>query len=102
MKKPDKPTRTLAMLAKCHDCQGAYADGVTDCEVYTCPLYSWMPRRQRKPDITWIRFNPRKKGWVRWEDCGRELTDEQRAEAAERLARARATKTTEEDPDLGF
>jgi len=29
--------------AKCYDCMGGYADGARDCEIESCPLYTWMP-----------------------------------------------------------
>lgn len=100
MQKPEKPTRTLAMLALCHQCLGYYADGIQDCQNVTCPLYPWMPRRKQKPDLKWLDYNPRKKGRVLWEDCGKELTDEQRQEAAERLKKSRLAKKIEKELDL--
>lgn len=39
-------SRSEAMAAKCCECMAYYADGMTDCEVYTCPLYPWMPYRK--------------------------------------------------------
>lgn len=36
-----------AMRAKCYDCMGYYADGAVDCEMPSCPLYPWMPYRQK-------------------------------------------------------
>ena len=39
-------TRGEAILAKCCDCMGYYADGMNDCEVPTCPLYTWMPYKK--------------------------------------------------------
>ncbi len=32
-----------AILAKCADCLGSYADGKDDCAMPDCPLYPWMP-----------------------------------------------------------
>jgi hypothetical protein len=92
MKKPEKQTRTLAMLAKCHDCMGEYSDGIIDCKNPTCPLYTWMPRKKTDPDLEWLNYNPKMKGKVLWEDCGRELTDEQRKNARDRLKAARERK----------
>lgn len=83
--KPQKVTRKLAMLAKCHDCTGGYYDGKIDCEVTVCPLYPYMPYASNLPNEKWLDFNPKKKGNVRWEDCGKDMTDEQRQQAAERL-----------------
>jgi hypothetical protein len=34
-----------AIIAKCYDCMGFYADGTMDCECPLCPLYPWMPYR---------------------------------------------------------
>jgi hypothetical protein len=38
--------RAEAVVAKCCDCMGYYADGLLDCENPTCPLYPWMPYRK--------------------------------------------------------
>jgi hypothetical protein len=90
MNKPKKATRALAMAAKCHECMGSYDDGIRDCENPGCPLYTWMPRRKLEPQKDWLEYNPRKKGLVLWADCGgRELTEEQKQESRDRLARAR-------------
>lgn len=32
-----------AVFAKCYDCMGYYADGLSDCTCTDCPLYKWMP-----------------------------------------------------------
>ncbi len=32
-----------AILAKCADCLGLYADGKADCDMPDCPLYPFMP-----------------------------------------------------------
>jgi len=40
--------RKAAMAAKCCECMGYYADGLHDCEVYSCPLYPYMPYRANK------------------------------------------------------
>lgn len=34
-----------AILAKCYECMGYYADGKCDCGIKTCPLYARMPYR---------------------------------------------------------
>lgn len=36
-------TPSQAILAKCYDCTGFYADPQKDCKCDTCPLYQWMP-----------------------------------------------------------
>lgn len=36
-------TRGQAIAAKCADCCCYYVDGRRDCEVFSCPLYPWMP-----------------------------------------------------------
>ena len=101
MKKPTKPTRSLAMMAKCHSCMAEYADGINDCRNYSCPLYTWMIRANKAAaDLEWMDYNPRKKGLVKWEDCGREMTDEERQAARDRLAAARSA--AKEDEDYGF
>ena len=46
-------SRALAMKQKCKDCMGNYRDGRRDCEVPTCPLYGWMPYRQKQPKFDW-------------------------------------------------
>jgi hypothetical protein len=52
--KPEKPTRALAMRAKCHECMGGYLDSRDDCGIKTCALYSWMPYAADPPDLTWL------------------------------------------------
>lgn len=39
-----------AIKAKCYDCSGGYADGKTDCQIESCPLYPWMPYRDNPPE----------------------------------------------------
>ena len=63
------------ILAHCHQCLGYYHDGREDCENTTCPLYTWMPFRQLKPDYDWCRYNPKR--------IGKQL-ETYNAEAAER------------------
>lgn len=40
-------TRNQAIRAKCYDCMGGYSDGKLDCRIKTCPLYPWMPYRDK-------------------------------------------------------
>ena len=87
--KPEKPTRALAMMAKCHECMGGYVDARDDCEVTSCPLYPWMKYAACPPDLTWMDYNPKRIGKVRWEDSGREMSEEDREAAAQRLAAVR-------------
>lgn len=35
--------RGRAIVAKCYDCMGYYADGKVDCLTSACPLYGFMP-----------------------------------------------------------
>lgn len=86
------PTRTQAMLSKCHECCGYYEDGKVDCGVTKCPLYKWMPYRNEEPDLEWARYNPRSKGRILFEDTKRELSDEQKEAMAKRLEKARAQR----------
>jgi hypothetical protein len=84
-----KLTRTNAMAKKCHECSGEYFDGKEDCESITCPMYAWMNYRKKTPNFEWLKFNPKKKGRVTWEESAREITDEQRAAMGARLQKAR-------------
>lgn len=34
-----------AILGKCYECMGYYADGKNDCHIPSCPLYLYMPYR---------------------------------------------------------
>ena len=36
-----------AVLAKCNECMGFYADGKLDCQIPDCPLYGFMPYRNK-------------------------------------------------------
>lgn len=38
-------TGRQAMLAKCYECMGGYADGAYDCRIPDCPNYPKMPYR---------------------------------------------------------
>lgn len=44
-------TRGQAIITKCHECCGGYPDGRNDCEIPSCPLYRWMPYRDKKKTI---------------------------------------------------
>jgi len=39
-------TMKKAILAKCYDCNGGYADGKVDCQSPRCPLHPFMPYRE--------------------------------------------------------
>jgi len=75
------------MLAKCHDCMGHYADGMVDCENVGCPLYSWMPYREKDADLEWMKYNPKRKGKVVKEK--KKLTPEQREILSKRMKKTR-------------
>jgi len=47
---------------------GHYFDGKQDCQNSRCSLYTWMPYREKEPDLGWAEFSPRKIGLVRWDD----------------------------------
>ena len=38
-------TQRHAILAKCYDCMGGYADGTRDCKMPKCSLHPWRPYR---------------------------------------------------------
>jgi hypothetical protein len=40
-------TRNQAIRAKCYECMGGYSDGKSDCKMPQCPLYTWMPYRNK-------------------------------------------------------
>ena len=74
----DRLTRKEAMLAKCFECMGGYADGKVDCQVESCSLYPFMP-------FSACKNRPK-----------RELTPEQKVKAGERLKKARAQSNSKE------
>ena len=37
-----------AIMAKCYECMGNYDGGVEDCKIPFCPLYPWMPYKEKK------------------------------------------------------
>lgn len=67
--------RSKAIEAKCHDCMGAYSDGLMDCEVVMCALYTFMPYRKLEPCLEWTKHSHRRIG-VR---AKKEMTEKQRA-----------------------
>lgn len=97
MAKTEKPSRAAAMKWKCHECMGGYADGRKDCEITVCALYPWMPYRKKKPDLTWMKYNPSRVGEEEWDP--REMSEEQRDAARERLKKARMARGKDEDED---
>lgn len=44
--KGEKLTFKQAVLAKCCECNNGYIDGLSDCQVNSCPLYQFMPYRK--------------------------------------------------------
>ena len=42
-----KLTHKGSILAKCYECEGGYSDGRYDCELPACPLYPFMPYRDK-------------------------------------------------------
>lgn len=95
-----KPTRALAILAMCHHCMGGYADGKESCTSPKCPLFFWMPYKEGDPDFTWMKYNPKKKGLVTWEESKREIDDDTRAALVERMEKAREARgKTDVDDD---
>jgi hypothetical protein len=49
----NKVIRSKAIREKCLDCIGFPHDGRVDCQVITCPLYTWQPFRKLEPDTGW-------------------------------------------------
>lgn len=43
-------TRAQATRALCYDCMGGYTDGRYTCGVKDCPLYPWMPYRDKEKE----------------------------------------------------
>jgi len=44
----NRTTQRQAILAKCYDCMGYYADGRVDCKMPDCALHPWMPYRENR------------------------------------------------------
>lgn len=80
-----KPTRKEAIELQCHQCSGAYSDGKEDCENIKCPLYSFMPYAKKEPDLNLFKYNPRKKGYITWEESKKEYTEEEKRQMKERM-----------------
>ena len=93
MTKHKKPTLKKAVLAFCHMCMGYWHDGVMNCENYVCQLYSWQIRADKaKAKLEWMKYNPKRRGKVTWEECERDISDEEREalkERGRRLAKSR-------------
>jgi len=47
-KKGKKLTIREAIHANCYECMGDYEIGTSDCEIFKCPLYPWMPYNPNK------------------------------------------------------
>jgi len=40
-------TRGQALQAKCYECMCGYVDGRVDCKIPDCPLYQYMPYKDK-------------------------------------------------------
>ena len=94
--KEAKLTLLNAVRSQCWGCCGFYADGREDCGNTKCSLYNWMPYRpkKKKPNLWWLRFNPKRKGKVTWEESQRVLSEEQAQANRERLAEYRKKQSS--------
>ena len=92
-----KLSRTIAIQAMCHQCTGMYVDGKQDCEVYSCPLYTWMPYRKAEPELNWLDFNPKRSGKVTWAESQRTMSEEDREATRKRLQKAREKVRTKSE-----
>lgn len=102
MKKPDKPTMKLAIMAHCHQCLGYWSDGPDrDCRNVKCPLYPFMPYRKMEPDLEWLEYNPKRVGKVKYEDCeGKPMSEEHKKAVLKGLKKAHeARKKNKEKND---
>jgi hypothetical protein len=36
------------LLAKCYECMNGYIDGTMDCKILECPLYPFMPYKDKE------------------------------------------------------
>lgn len=97
MTKEAKPSMKAAVLSKCHDCMGHYADRDRDCGNSACSLYSWQPYKKSTPNLEWVKYSPKRSGLVLKTDAARVFTPEQRQAAAERLSAARARRAAGEE-----
>jgi len=41
-------TRSQAMVSKCFDCMGYFADGIGDCNSPDCPMYNYRPYKTKR------------------------------------------------------
>lgn len=46
-------SRVAAIKVKCAECMNFHTDGRVDCEMTTCPLYTFMPYGKKKPNMWW-------------------------------------------------
>ena len=46
--KGERITRGEAIKARCYECLGYCVDGAVDCEMPECPLYGYMPYRNKR------------------------------------------------------
>lgn len=46
--KGERLSPSQAMKAQCFCCNGYYIDGLEDCEDHTCPIYPYMPYKNKK------------------------------------------------------
>ena len=84
----NKVTRSEAILQHCWQCMGYYSDGRNDCENLSCPLYTFMPYRDREPDLSIFEYSPRRVGMVRHDEIektSKEYTPEQKAAFVKRV-----------------
>lgn len=95
-----KPSMKQAILAKCHDCMGHYADGKVECWNQRCSLYFWMPYASLNPDREWELYSPKKMGLQLKSNIARTMTDEQKKACADRFALARQKKSDVVSEDL--
>jgi|WetSurMetagenome_2_1015567.scaffolds.fasta_scaffold23149_2 hypothetical protein len=86
----ERPSLKQAVLHKCHRCCGFYSDGRKDCEITECPLYFFMPYREKEPDMSWQQYSPKGTGLR----PPKQMTDEQRESAKARLDLVRNARST--------
>lgn len=84
----ERPPSRKAIEAKCKDCMGHYEDGIGDCRRKECPLYYYMPYREREPNLDWMDYSTRGIGIKK----KKAYTYEQLLAARERMKKARETR----------
>jgi len=57
-----EPSRSEAVLHKCHNCMAGYLDGKKDCCMVKCSLYYWMPYRELEPNLEWTKYSSKSVG----------------------------------------